>query len=142
MLRVLGLWLRVLPLLVRPLTVLRLLVLCLLELRGPGLWPLWWLVPQVLELVVLWALGLRLLAPLLLVHHVLDLRPRVLRLLARQPRILQAMKLWPQVLGLVVLHVLGLRLRVLPLRVRPLTVLRLLVLWLLELRGPGLWPLW
>ena len=36
-LHVLGLRLRVLPLLGRPLTVLRLLVLWLLELRGPGL---------------------------------------------------------------------------------------------------------
>ena len=71
--------------------------------------------PQILGLVVLCALGLRLLVPLLLVHHVLDLRLRVLRLLVLQPRMHQAMELWPQVLGRVVLHVWGLRLRMLPL---------------------------
>ena len=98
--------------------------------------------PQVLGLVVLCVLGLRLLVLLLLARHVLDFRPRILQLLVLQPRMLQAMELWPQVLGLVVPHVLGLRLRVLPLLVRPLTVLWLLVLWRLELRGPGLWPLW
>ena len=61
--------------------------------------------PQILGLVMLCALGLRLLVPLLLVHHVLDLRPRVLRPLVRQPRMLQAMELRPQVLGLVALYV-------------------------------------
>ena len=99
------LWLRALPLLVRPPTVLQLLVLWLLELRGPGLGPLWWPVPQpqmlqalasrpqVLGLVVLCALELRLLGPLLLVRHVLGLRRRVLRLLVPQPRMRRAMEL-------------------------------------------------
>ena len=49
--------------------------------------------PQVLGLVVLCVLGLRLLVPLLLVRHVLDLRLRVLRLLVLRPRMLQAMEL-------------------------------------------------
>ena len=66
-------------------------------------------------LVVLCVRGLRLLVPLLLVRHVLDLRLRALRLLVLQPRMLQAMELWPRTLGLVVLQMWELRLRMLPL---------------------------
>ena len=49
--------------------------------------------PLVLGLVALCVLSLRLLVPLLLVRHVLDLRRRLFWLLTLQPRMLETMKL-------------------------------------------------